>query len=488
MKIVQKTDSNITPNKWILSIIKSISLHLDGQTITLRIPDKPEYSLQLIFLKMALSNKLKNLDSKQLSGVKIKEVKDPNNPKDLFVEIDYSSYQESKPLASYDFLFWRDVVKLWVKDIYFNDWKTTSNIQIRWKDHGLSVRIPFESSGHELTVTKEFFGIPANFKVNIDDFYFDLHLVPYIFWFPDLVPARDKTGKQIAKFDPISPTEVWASGKEMYKHCCTIFLDCGWSSFSPNIMDAENKVKKGLEQALEKLPMLVQSYSKQLFQLFTTFLLGEPISKMRGIHIQPNNAQFLYLDEEEETFQGKGHIVAVRKNAISNHKQNNKEKNIIEVEIEDEKGKHIRISTLNLIESILDKKAEIDNAHAVIRNLAGHSTKPIWGKVQTPQSGYPWKGIIPWELDMCRPYDTALELKYNGYLRNNADNQPQNNLDNLPTYTYDRTKPLYRNIYDGSFLFTYPHWPTPSAFERYLSTRKWKFPSYQDREHKLLKW
>jgi hypothetical protein len=518
LKIVQKTDNNITPNKWILSLIKSISIRLNGQIITLYIPDKPEYSSELSLLKMALSNQLNNLDPNLLSGVKITEVHDSNNPKDLLVEIDYSGYQETVPLASRDLVLieglnlnFRDAIKLWVKDIYFNDWKTTSNIQIRWKDHGLSVRIPFESTGHEITAAARFFGLPLGAKVNIDDFYFDIHLVPHIFWFPNLAPARDKTGKQIAKFDPAFPTDVWASGKDMYKHCCTVFLDCGWSSFSPNIYDVENQLKKAIVENLEKFPILFQSYSQLLFQLFANFLLGVPISKMRGIHIQPNNAQFLYLDEEEETFTGKGRIVAVRKNAISNHRKNNKDKNIIEVEIEDENGKHIRISTLNLIESMLDKKAKIDNAHPVIRNKAGYSAnsitgKPIWGQVQAPRSGnewvylpdavggprmkpdYPWEGIIPRKLDICRYYEPALELKFNGYLRSNPDNQARNNLDNLPTYTYDRSNPLNRNIYDGSFLFAYPHWPNPSGLQRHLFPRKWKFPSYHDREHKLLRW
>jgi hypothetical protein len=483
MRIVQKTDNNITPNKWILSLIKSLSLHLDGQTITLRIQDKPEYTTWLDLLKKAVNQNLNQLNPNQLKGMKIKEVKEPKNPKDLVVEIDYSSYQEPNPL---NLTGLRSLLHIWVKEIYFNDWKTTSNIQIRWKKHGLGIRIPFESSGHEITIKKSWGPLKVGAKVNIDDFYFDLHLVPYIFWFPDLAAAKDKTGKEIAKYNPSYPKEVWASGRGIYKHCCTVFIDYGWSNFSPNIMDAENKVKKAAEEAFAELPKLIQSYVRTLFLLFATFILKEPPSNMRGIHIQPNNAQFMYLDDEVEKFKGKGRIVAVRKNAISNHRQNNKGKNIIEVEVEDEKGKRVRINSLNLIESILDKDAEIDNAHPVIRNFGGYSSKPIWGKVQLPQSGVPWKNIIPWNVDMCRPAGMAIELKYNGYLRSNPDNQPQNNLDNLPTYSYDRSKPLYKNIYDGSFLFTYPHWPTPSAFQRDLRPRKWKFPSYHDREHLLL--
>ena len=72
-------------------------------------------------------------------------------------------------------------------------------------------------------------------------------------------------------------------------------------------------------------------------------------------------------------------------------------------------------------------------------------------------------------------------LCYNGYLRSNGDNIFQNNLDKLSGYTYDKSNPLFRNIYDGTFFQYHPHLHPSGRFERDLIPRRWKLPDYSDR-------
>jgi len=490
MRIVQKTDSNMTPNPWVLSLIKSLSMRLDGQTITLRVKDEPEHSVYLKIARAALGPMfLDKLDPSTMNGIKVEKVDDQSNPNDLVIMIDYSGYQEPNPL---NLTGLRALLHVWVRDIYFNDWNTTSDIKIRWVKDGLSVRIPFESKGHEVTVKKG----PISVNGNIDGFYLDLHLVPYIFWFPDLAPARDKAGKKMVNPTTGWPTEFWASGRGMYKQRCTVFVDFGWDSFSPNILNAEAQAKQALTGLVKDLPK--QLPQELIFQVFETLMLGEKSildiyapSMMRGMDIQNGKGRFLYLDEEMEGFKGKGRIVAVRKDTTTNHlhrdefghlalRKDYRGDNVIEVELEDENKKRVRISTLDLIESILDGGAEIENAHVVIRNSE-------WGAVAVTET--PWDHLIPKHLNMCQPLGpggSGVRLKYNGYLRSNPDSKSQNNLDRLPAYGYDRSNPLLRNIYDGTFLFVYPDLTAFGGLQRTLYPRAWKLPQYDNRETSML--
>lgn len=489
MRVLHRTDSNMTPNPWVLSLLKSLKLRLHGQKITLRIQDKPAHSFYLGMLKSVLSPLLlSKIDTKQLKGITVKEEKDPKAPGDLLVVVDYSGYQEPNPLNLQGL---RKLMKIWVKEISFNDWNTTSNIQVRWLKHGLSVRIPFESKDHEFNIKKLI--LVLNGQVN--DFYLDIHLVPYVFWFPDLTAARDKTGKKLVN-QMGWPKEYWASGRGMYKQRCAAFVGFGWSGFSPTMMDAEQQAKDTLtNMALGLASALPQ---ETLFQLFETLILGEkPLlnykspSKMKWVEINPNDARFLYLDEEVEQFKGKGKITAVRKDLTSNHlvvkdkilvnRTDYKGDNIIEVEVTDETGKKVRISTLNLVESMLDKEAEIENAHPVFR-------KSTWGYAATTVT-VPWNHLVERHLNIFGPYgkdSRGTALRYNGYLRSNPDVSPMNNLDQLPTYTYDQTKPMLGNLYDGTFFFVYPDLTAFSGLIRTLYPRRWKLPEYYDRSTKLL--
>lgn len=485
MRIVKRTDSNITPHSWVVSLIKSMSLHLDGQSITLRFASKPNHETYLTLAKGLLGPLyLDKIDPNDLNGIKIEELSDQSKPKDLLVKVDYSSYVEPNPLNLSGL---RKLLRINVKDVSFNDWNTTGNIDIRWLEHALRIRIPFESKSHEVKVTKLGIGVLGN----IDGFYLDIHLVPYVFWFPDIVPARDKTGKELVNPTTKWPKELWAGGRGMYKQRCAVFVDFGWTSFSPNIMDAEKKAKGALEKLAKGIPgYLPQDIIAQLFEVLilgerNLSTLGGP-SKLRGVDIHPNDAEFLFLDDEVESFKGNGKIVAVRKDLTPNHLANNKVQahvpdTIVEVEVEKPGGKRVRISTLNLVESILDGDAMIENAHAVIRRA-----QP-WGTVAGVN--VPWKGLISRQKDMFGVWGSQggmAELRYNGYLRSNPDNTPGNNLDNLPTYIYDTSKLLFRNIYDGTFFYVYADLTAFSGLQRTLFPRSWKIPTHDDRELKLL--
>ena len=486
MRILKRTNNNITPNPWVLSLIKNISLHLDGQSITLRFTSKPAHEGYLMLAKGLLGPMyLDKIDPKDLNGIKIEELTDQSNPKDLLVKVDYSTYVEPNPLH---LGFLRKLFRINVKNVSFNDWNTTGNIDIRWQEHSLRIRIPFESKDHEIEIKK--LGFTA--KGNINGFYLDIHLVPYVFWFPDIVPARDKTGKELLNPTTNWPMELWSGGRGMYKQRCAVFVDYGWTSFSPDIMDAENKAKGALDKLARGIPgFLPQDIIAQLFEVL---ILGERDlsslagpSNLRGVDIHPNKAEFLFLDDEVESFKGKGKIVAVRKDKTPNHLSANALRKdlipdtIVEVEVEEPGGKRVRISTLNLVESILDGDAVIDNAHAVIRRA-----QP-WGTVAGVN--VPWTGLISSQKDMFGNWGAQggmAELRYNGYLRSNPDNSSGNNLDNLPTYTYDTSKPLFRNIYDGTFFYVYADLTAFSGLQRTLFPRSWKIPTYDDRELKLL--
>ena len=491
MRVIKSTNANITPNKWVISLISSLSMRLDSQKITLRFKDKPEHSVYLKMAKAAIEPMfLDKLDPKEMNGIKVEKVEDQGSPGDLVIQVDYGGYQEPNPL---NLTGLRALLKIWVKEIHFNDWKTTGNIKIRWLRHGLGIRIPFESKGHEVEVHKLGFVV----KGNINGFYLDLHFVPYVFWFPDLAAARDRTGKELLNPSTGWPQEFWASGRGMHKHRCALFVDFGWDSFSPTLMDAENETKKTLGNLAKQLPEFLPQ--AEIFQIFEALILGEKSilelaapSKIRGIDIHPNDAQFLYMDEEVEKFKGKGKIVEVRKDTTSNHLEDDssghlkartdyKGDNIVEVEVEDEKGKRIRISTQNLVESILDNDAEIENAHAVMRRASP------WGTVANVT--VPWEHLVERGKNVMGPYGSEggmVELRYNGYLRGNPDAQKQNNLDNFPTYSYDRSKPLFGNFYDGGFFYVYPDLTAFSGLQRTLYPRAWKLPEYDDRETKLL--
>jgi hypothetical protein len=278
----------------------------------------------------------------------------------------------------------------------------------------------------------------------------------------------------------------------MHKQRCAVFVDYGWTSFSPDIFDAEDKAKGALDKLVRGIP----GYLPQdiIAQLFEVLILGERDlsslagpSKLRGVDIHPNKAEFLFLDNEVESFKGKGKIVAVRKDKTPNHLSENALRKdlipdtIVEVEVEEPGGKRVRISALNLVESILDGDAVIDDVHAVIRRA--HP----WGTVAGVN--VPWNGLISRQKDMFGNWGAQggmAELRYNGYLRSNPDLSSGNNLDNLPTYTYDTSKPLFRNIYDGTFFYVYADLTAFSGLQRTLFPRSWKIPTYDDRELKLL--
>ena len=488
MRLLQKNDSNISPNAWVISMIKALEIRLHGQKITIRIKDESTHSTYLLMLKTALTPLfLDKLDPNELNGITVKEASDTSKPNDVLVEIDYSNYKEPNPL---NLTGLRALLKIWVKEVYFNDWKTTGKIDVRWQNNGLAVKIPFESQGNEVNLKK----LGVTIKGNINGFYLDILLAPYIFWFPDIVPARDNKGDKLIDSQGRT-TDYWASGKGMYKHRCAAFIDFGWDSFSPKIMDAEQNTRDTLTNLASGLPKHMPQ--DLLFQLFETLILGErallnynEYSKMRGLEIKPNDAKFLYIDEEIESFKGKGKIVSVRKDKSTNHLQDNefghlelrtfKGDNIIEVEVEDEQGKRYRISSLNLIDSILDGDAEIEDTHVVIRKASN------WGTVANVD--IPWKHLIERHLNMFGPWGKnggSATIRYNGYLRNNPDSDKQNNLDNIQEYSYDFSDSLQKNLYDGTFFFVYPDLTAFSGLVRTLYPRDWKIPDYTDRNTEI---
>jgi len=470
-------------------MIKSLEIRLDGQKVTLRLKDEPLHSAYLLMLKAVLTPMLLNkINLADLNGITVQETSDPNKPKDVLVEVDYSNYQEPNPL---NLTGLRALLKIWVNEVSFSDWRTTPNIKIRWLKHGLGIRIPFESQGNEVKVTKP--GITVQGDIN--GFFLDVHLVPYIFWFPDIAAARDRDGEKMVDSHGW-PTEFWASGKGMYKQRCAAFIDFNWDNFSPKIMDAEQTTRDTLTNLAAGLPEHMPQ--ELLFQLFETLILGEkaPLnykdhSKMRGLDIQPNNARFLYLDEEVEDYKGKGRIVAVRKDKTTNHlhvdesdhlalRKDYKGDNVIEVEVEDEQSKRVRISTLNLVESIQDKVADIEDIHVVLRRASN------WGTVANVDP--PWSHLVENHLDVCGPWGPSgggAVLRYNGYLRNNPDASQHNNVDNLPEYSYDPNDPLQKYIFDGAFFYVYPDLTAFSGLVRTLYPRNWKIPDYKDRRTEL---
>jgi len=123
--------------------------------------------------------------------------------------------------------------------------------------------------------------------------------------------------------------------------------------------------------------------------------------------------------------------------------------------VQKDDGKRVRISTLNLVRSILVGQAQIDRVCVVLRDR-------VWGEVYSElnQAGGTWMG---------------LQLYYSGYLRSNPDAGPANNLDNLPKYDLDWKNPLYRNLYDGTFYFVEADL-LPGGLKHYLYHRAWYLP------------
>src|SRR4030042_2166833 len=123
MRTLQKNDSNISPNSWVLSMIKSLEIRLDGQKVTLRLKDEPLHNAYLLMLKAVLTPMLlSKINPADLNGIRVQETSDPNKPKDVLVEVDYSNYQEPNPL---NLTGLRALLKIWVKEVSFTAWRQT---------------------------------------------------------------------------------------------------------------------------------------------------------------------------------------------------------------------------------------------------------------------------------------------------------------------------------------------------------------------------
>lgn len=515
-QIIQRTDQNITPNTWLLNVIKSLHLHLDGQcvNVTLRY-DKAQN--EMAALKLATGYLLQQLDPDTLHGVKIEPHPDcdmGNYQTDLVIRIDYSDYKKTDPYnrdaEEWDVLgkLIEELTEFSITDISLKNWDTIDPIEIKWVDYALRITIPFESAGEEVVFKK----VCIEQGVHINGFKIHINLVPYIFWVPDVTFPKDKNGVEY-QFTPVAPNEdeycFRTDAKELYKQACTLFLDFEWTNISPNKIlgkDIPKLARNALKNLSKSLSKSVPQ--RKMFNIFEQIIIKEnelnlslatnlgssDLSWIRGVDIKPDNARFLYFDEEHDApeFEGRGKIIRVRKCSVYSELNKSgvqtlridkryKPDNIIEVEIEKEDGKLIRINVLNLVESILKSRressfvCEIKNAHVVIRTRNwGHVTytKVPWRDLLTRES------ISNWGMQGITNKERL--LKYPGYMRDNPDNSKKDNLDNLPKYAYSFTDPLYRNVYNGLLFFVLAS-RKYGKLQRTLFLPKWKLPDHEDR-------
>lgn len=512
-EIIQRTNQDITPNTWFLNVIKALQLHLDGQHIDITV----RYAMaqnEMVALKLMADWALLQLNPEDLNGVTITSMCDMGDYQtDLVIRIDFSNIDDDPHDREPEKwqIFSRLVYELStfsIKDISFKDWNTTDPIEISWVDHALRVTIPFESSGKEVAFKK----LCIEKGVNINGFRLHINLVPYVFWFPDVTYPKDKNGQEY-QYTPVAPNKdeycFWPDLRNLYKQCCTIFIDSEWTTISPEKIMGKD-IPKLLRNALKDLSnSLSKSVPKRLlFKIFEKMVLfenpldlslainlasGDP-SRLRGVDIKPNNARFLYFDEFEDAveFQGTGIITGVRKCKIYSDLNKSgatslkidkryRPDNIIELKIMRDDGQEIIINTLNLVESVLRSRREpgfvctIQNAHVVIRTRN-------WGHVAYTK--LPWKDVLTgavisdWGMESITNKERL--LKYPGYMRDNPDNSEADNLDNLPEYAYSFSDPLYRNIYNGLLFFVLAT-RKYGGIKRTLYIPEWKFPYHDDR-------
>lgn len=466
MKIIQRTDAQASGNAWVLSLVQHTGLSLDGQTLTLRIVSNIQHAIYLKLIKVLYAGQIQALNPAKMSNVKVEMVDDPQAPDDLVIRVDWTNY--SGPGGGVGGMLGmlgltRSSPNL--GDLTFHDWHSTKT-ELAWVQSALEVRLYFENKPDpQLTYNV------CGTGIHIHDLVFTIQLIPYVFWSAEIEPHLDRKG--------LPANGYWLSGKDIYKHRCAMALGMSYSDISPGqAADGADTALNSLQESIgESLPQdQLFRYIEALFIKDNDFgsLIGgsASASRLRGVDITPGLARFLYFDEEDDapSFVGHGQIVAVRKDRINASLLPPSElpdgvigsevgwvhdyppDNIIEVEVQRNDGKLIRISTLNLVRSILEGKAKIDGVHVVLRDR-------IWGEVcsKLNQPGGTW----------C-----SLELYYNGYLRSNHGAGLANNLDNLPKYDYDRNDPLYRNLYDGTFYFVQADL-LPNGLKRFLYHRAW---------------
>jgi len=508
MRIIERNDQNISPNEWVIALIKAIQLHLDGRNITLTVRYTSENSAAFPALKLLVYQTLSDLTAEDLHGIRVDQIDDPGDwESDLVLRINYSNYEEPPEPGEHETPKWDLIGRLIdyfyeisLKDFSFHDWNSMDPIMVRWWDHGLRIRIPFESAGREIIFKKAC----LEEGVNISGFSIIVDLVPYVFWFPD--PAyprhRDGAGYQTITRHNDTHNVWWASGKNLYKQRCAVLVYFTWAGFSPREylgVNVESKARNAFKTLSRGIANAVSQ--EDVFKIFEALIIeeNEPSadligsiegeSRLRGVDIQPGMGRFLYFDETDDasSFEGKGRIVAVRKTRIRNQLQvrnssilevqkRYRPDNVVEVEVETDSNEIVRINTINLVDSLLDGKAELENAHAVLR-------KGPWGRIVTTK--VPWHSVLKGE-GLCSNWVMQGRIMYNGYLRSNPDASTGNNLDRLPKYEYDRKDPLFRNLYDGTPFFVLTYITPHAGTQRDLYARAWHFPSHEDRELRLL--
>lgn len=520
MRVVKRTDAKVTTpaNAWLLSLLANTSIRLHGKAITIRIASKTAHVVQLQMLRVLLAERLASKPPSasapiegtfDLGDLGKLVVTLAEGLGDLEIEVDISELADRGPKRG----LFKSMFDLHVpiQKVSFNDWRTSGPPKVKWVNHGLRVRFQFESVGNEATIGPMVHVFPV--PVHVDGFRIDLHLVPYVFWAADVEPARDADGKPYNATVWHSPNKLWADLTHLYKQRCALFVDLDWDAVKPDAFGAAASLRKtaaDLESAVEAaVPQ------ELLFTAFEAVVLGErsltsllpgkgsgsPLaakpSLLRGVDVRPNDARFLYFEESDEasTFQGTGRIVAVRKNRVHGHRNVAEDlppDDIIEVELRTDTGERVRILTQNLVASILDGTADVEDVHVVVREGLQHAEfrRGPWGHVRA--DGAEWLDQVDRTRDLVAVASVLQYgltdrdlLQYSGYLRSDPDADAANNLDNLSEYDYDWSDPLYRNLYDGTLFFEVPHY-AGGSYTRDLTPRRWHLPDHDDRATRLV--
>ena len=527
MRTIERTDETVVAagNEWLLSLLEHTSIRLHGKTITVRVRTAPDHAGQLLLLRAVLTGWLdesapaadgtheRTVDMGSRGHVVVRLV---GATKDLVVEVDVSGVKDPGPKREFFLVSWfKSLFDLHTpfKKVRFDDWKTAGPPAVGWVDDGLRVRFRFESAGPEAVVDPV--GYVFSKDVHVDGLRVDLHLVPYVFWAADAEPARDAEGTPYNATVFEHPYRMQADLRHLYEQRCALFVDVDWDDVDPN--EAGTTLRGAVDGAVES----VEAAAPQdlLFAAFEAFVLGErslaslapllgggtagpsPLvsepSLLRGVDVRPNWARFLYFDEVEDatSFTGRARVVAVRKGRHHGHRNVPEElppDDVVEVELETEDGERVRILEPNLVRSIQDGTAEVEDVHVVVREGLERAQfrRGPWGRIRSDE--VTWLDRVDRSRDLVSIvtlFQRAVEdrdlLQYSGYLRSDPDADPANNLDELPEYDYDWSDPLQRSLYDGTLFFEVPQY-RGFAFARDLLPRRWHLPEHDDRGTRLV--